>query len=383
MNKKMKVLIVTTVASTIDQFCTNDFEILMEDYSIEVAANFSFGNNTTKERVAEFKRELIEKKVSIHEIQFNRNPFRGSNLRAYFKLKKIIEQNKYEIIHCHTPVAAMLTRLAAYNARKTGTKVIYTAHGFHFYNGAPIKNWLVYYPIEKLLSKYTDTLITINQEDYHRAKKDFCSQKIEYVPGVGIDMGRFTEIKNNKSEKRSEIGLQNDVFVILSVGELNKNKNHEVVIKALAKMNNQSIHYLICGKGLLENKLKELAKNLGIEKQVHFLGFRKDISEICNASDLFVFPSYREGLSVALMEAMASGLPVVCSDIRGNSDLIENNRGGSLINPSSIDDYVEQIDRFYRNSELRERFGEFNKKNIDKFSSFAVKSRMKKIYRNL
>lgn len=383
MDKKMKALIVTTVASTIDQFCTNDLEILLEDYFVEVAANFSFGNNTTKERVAEFKYELIKREVIIHEIQFNRNPFRISNLRAYFKLKKIIEQNKYKIIHCHTPVAAMLTRLAAYNVRKSGTKVIYTAHGFHFYNGAPVKNWLIYYPIEKLLSKYTDTLITINQEDYHRAEKHFSSQKIEYVPGVGIDVGRFTEIKNSKSEKRSEIGLQNDVFVILSVGELNKNKNHKVVIKALSKINNQSIHYLICGKGLLENKLKELAKSLGVEKQVHFLGFRNDIPEICNASDLFVFPSYREGLSVALMEAMASGLPVVCSDIRGNSDLIENDLGGSLIKPSSIDDYVDQINRFYRNSELRVRFGKFNKVNINKFSSFTIKLRMKEIYRNL
>ncbi|MFS0596017.1 glycosyltransferase family 4 protein [Peribacillus frigoritolerans] len=380
MNNKKKSLVVTTVASTLDQFCMNDINTLQESYNVYVAANFNSGNNTSKERVNEFKSELQKKNIILNEVNINRNPFNKSNISAYKKIKKLIEKNSFEIIHCHTPVAAMLVRLAARKVRKKGTRILYTAHGFHFYKGAPIMNWLLYYPIEKWLSKYTDILITINREDFQRAKTSFKAKKVKYIPGVGIDVNRFEQIKVNSLVKRQEIGVSKDSFVILSVGELNKNKNHETVIKALAKLNNSNVYYVICGQGVLKDYLIKLIKELGLETQIKLLGYRKDIGEICKVSDVFAFPSFREGLSVSLMEAMASGLPVVCSDIRGNSDLIEDRKGGYLIKSNDVTGYVDAIQRIYNNNSYKDSFGEFNKKAVEQFNIENVMSGMKKIY---
>lgn len=380
MNEKKKALVVTTVASTIDQFCMNDISILLDNYDVQVAANFTKGNNTSKERINEFKSELIKNNIEINEVEFDRNPFSQSNLIAYKKLKNIIEQNRFDLIHCHTPIAAMFTRLAAKELRKKVSKVIYTAHGFHFYKGAPMLNWLVYYPIEKWLARYTDTLITINKEDYERAKSKFKAKRVEYIPGVGIDLEKFSTVEIDRDLKRSELGLPEDALVVLSIGELNKNKNHEVIIRAIAKIDNPKIHYIICGQGQLDGHLRNLSKELGIENQVHLLGFRKDIPEICKVSDLFAFPSYREGLSVALMEAMANGLPVVCSNIRGNSDLIEDGKGGYLVEPADVEGFAKYIKNLIEDCRLRSELGGFNLKKIENYSIENVLKEMEEIY---
>lgn len=382
MKVKGKALIVTTVASTIDQFCMNDISILLQDYDIQVAANFTAGNNTSEERIKEFKAELGAKNIIINEMDFNRNPVCIDNLIAYKKLKRLIEKNSFNLIHCHTPIAAMLTRLAAKRMRGKETKLIYTAHGFHFYKGAPLKNWLIYYPVERLLAKYTDVLITINKEDFERARTSFKARRVEYIPGVGIDIDKFNRIEINKDLKRNELGLPKDVFTLLSVGELNKNKNHEIVIRALADIKNIDIHYVICGKGVFEEKLKNLSKELGVEMRVHFLGFRKDILEIYKAVDLFVFPSYREGLSVALMEAMANGLPIVCSKIRGNSDLIEDAIGGYLLEANDIQGFSRAIERLISNNDLRNDFVRNNLERIREYSVENVLKQIKEIYNN-
>ena len=247
----------------------------------------------------------------------------------------------------------MLTRLAAREARKKGTKVIYTAHGFHFFKGAPLINWILFYPVEKFCARFTDVLITINQEDYKRAQK-FKAGKVEYIPGVGIDTKKFSEVVVDKSAKRKELGVPVDAFLVLSVGELNKNKNHDTVIKAIAKLNNPNVYYVICGQGTLENYLKDLINELGLEKQVKLLGYRRDIAEISKTSDIFVFPSFREGLSVALMEAMALGLPVVCSKIRGNVDLIEDGKGGYLVEPDDVEGFINAIRRIINENRLKQ-----------------------------
>lgn len=382
MNKgnNKKALVVSTVASTIDQFCMNSIGILNKDYEVSIAANFSIGNNTSKERIIEFKSELQNSNINIREIEFARNPLSKINIFAYRDIKKFINSNSFEIIHCHTPVAAMIVRLAARKARKNGTRVIYTAHGFHFYKGAPLKNWLLYYPVERWLARYTDVLITINKEDYERAKKSFKAGTVEYIPGVGIDTKKFSEVVVDKSSKRRELGIPEDAFVILSVGELNKNKNHETVIKSIGKLNNTNVYYVICGQGSLEKYLKDLIKKLSLEKQIKLLGYRRDVAQISKISDLFVFPSYREGLSVALMEAMASGLEVACSNIRGNTDLIEEGEGGYLVEPNNVDGFTEAIHETIQNSCTKENMGKYNKEAIIKYDIDNVKECMKKIY---
>jgi glycosyltransferase involved in cell wall biosynthesis len=367
----MKILYVTTVSSTTNFFFSHVNMLIDQGHSVDFACNVNKPINQS----------LLNRGCRVFQIDFSRSPLDLSNMRAYKGIKSLIIREKFDIVHVHTPVAAAVTRLAIKNI--PNIKVIYTAHGFHFYKGAPLKNWLLYYPVEKYLSKHTDVLITINQEDYERAKHKFKAKQIEYVPGVGIDINKFQNVAVDKEKKRAELGITKEAYVMLSVGELNENKNHSTVIRALKRVNNPNITYMICGQGPLEEKLKDLIKELGLRSQVKLLGFRSDIPEILKISDLFVFPSRREGLSVSLMEAMMSGLPIVCSKIRGNTDLVEEGKGGYLVKPNDIDGYAESIVKMVDDRENAVRFVEYNKERIVEFSDERVQKLMEKIYTNL
>ncbi|WP_374723709.1 glycosyltransferase family 4 protein [Calidifontibacillus erzurumensis] len=365
----MKILFVTTISSTVHTFLIPHIRMLVDQgHQVDVAFNI----------VQEVKPEIFDMGCKVYNIEFQRSPMSRKNFSAYKKLKNLILNEKYDLISTHTPVASACVRLACRNMQDV--KVMYTAHGFHFYKGAPLKNWLLYYPIEKWLSKYTDILITINTEDYERAEASFKAKKIKYVPGVGLDTKKIQTVVIDKQLKRKELGVPTDAFLVLSVGELNKNKNHETVIKAIAKLNNPNIFYVICGKGSLESYLKKLIFEQKVNNQVKFLGYRKDIIEICKASDVFVFPSFREGLSVALMEAMACGLPVVCSDIRGNRDLIVNGKGGFLVNPGIEEEFVSALQKVFSNDSKQKSFGKFNEQAIKKFELHSVIMQLKNIY---
>lgn len=319
---------------------------------------------------------------TYYDIPFERNPFSPKNILAYKKLKKVIDEGKYDIIHCHTPVGGMLTRLAARDARKRGSKVFYTAHGFHFYKGAPLINWLMYYPVERGLAWMTDVLITINKEDYNLAKK-FNAGKVVYIPGVGVDINKFCKRIGSRKEKRIELGLNEEDFVLLSVGELIPRKNHAAVLEALGVLKKNGmlsgIQYLVCGRGILDSELKEKAASLDVSDHVHFLGYRSDVSEICNAADVFVFMSLQEGLPVALMEAMACGLPVICSNIRGNTDLIENGKNGEIVDISSSA-LADAIARLQDNPTLREQYAQAALISVQQFDLASVKEKMRPLY---
>lgn len=308
------------------------------------------------------------------DIPFERSPLKAKNIKAYQELKRIVTEEKYDIIHCHTPVGGAIARLAARKARKNGTKVIYTAHGFHFYKGAPLKNWVLFYPAEKFCAHFTDVLITINQEDFALAKKKMKAKRIEYVPGVGIDLNKFGKVDIDCASKRRVIGIPENAKIILSVGELNENKNHETVIRAISKLN---VYYVIAGEGKLKDYLQELAEKLKMSERVKLLGFRTDIPELCKMADVFAFPSFREGLSASVMEAMASGLPVVCSKIRGNTDLIDEN-GGVLFDPLNIEDCKKAILSIC--SADLSGYGKHNVKKIEKFSLERVCEEIRRIY---
>lgn len=311
------------------------------------------------------------------EIDFKRNPLNPKNLSAYCKLKKVIDSHDFDIIHCHTPVGGLLGRLAARKARKKGTRVFYTAHGFHFYNGAPLKNWLFYYPVEKICSYFTDVLITINHEDYALAKSKFKAKEVCYVPGVGIDISRFENFQVDRNSKRREIGIPEEAVLLFSVGELNENKNHQIVIRALAKINDPKVHYAIAGIGDKNEYLLNFAESLGVSKRFHLLGYRTDVTEIYSVSDIFCFPSFREGLSVSLMEAMACGLPVICSRIRGNTDLIDSG-GGILFDPHSPDECCQAVVDIL-NKDIKQ-MGEVNKEHVQNYSIEKIVIEMKTIY---
>lgn len=319
---------------------------------------------------------------TYYDIPFERNPFKPGNIRAYKELKKVIDEGNYDIIHCHTPVGGVLTRLAARKARKSGCRVFYTAHGFHFYKGAPLINWLAYYPAERYLARKTDVLITINQEDYKRAQK-FKAGKVVYVPGVGIDINKFSKRIGNREEKRAELGFKDTDFVLLSVGELITRKNHAVVLEGLAELKKvgklDNIQYVICGRGILDAELKEKAVSLGVSDHVHFLGYRNDVSEICNAADLFVFMSLQEGLPVALMEAMACGLPAICSEIRGNTDLIESGKNGEIVENTAIA-VAGAIERLQNDVALRNHYAHAAVTTIRHFDLSSVEIEVRDIY---
>jgi len=313
----------------------------------------------------------------FYDIPFERSPFAFRNYNAYRMLKSIVKNENYDIIHCHTPVGGVIGRLTARTAREKGTKVFYTAHGFHFYKGAPLINWLLYYPVEKFCAYFTDVLITINQEDYSLAYRKLKAKRIYYVPGVGIDTRKFADTVNEKTAKRDEIGVPGDAFMILSVGELNKNKNHAAVIRAIAGLGDEKIHYGIAGKGKLREKLIALSNKMGVGGQVHFLGYRSDIPKLYKCADLCVFPSIREGLPVALMEAMASGLPIVCSRIRGNTDLVDEN-GGILYEPNDINELKTAITDMIKNDSSV--FGGYNLEKSRNYDVNNINAVMEKIY---
>lgn len=320
---------------------------------------------------------------TYYEIPFERIPWKAGNLRAYRELKKIIDEGNFDIIHCHTPVGGLITRLAAMGARKRGTKVLYTAHGFHFHKGSSAFSWLAYYPVEWLMAHLTDVLLTMNREDYALALKRMHAKRVEYVPGVGIDTSRFATHRDDRLEKRRELGLGEEDFLILTVAEMNKNKNQSMVLKALAKLQDReeftNMKYLICGMGDYEAVLRQEAKDLGIGDHVLFMGYRKDIPAIHRCCDLFAFMSYREGLPVALMEAMSSGLPTVCSAARGNTDLIEDGREGRIVenDPQALADAILEQ---YHDPVLRHRFGAAAAEKVKQFDSENVHRIMKEIY---
>ncbi|MEG2050946.1 MAG: glycosyltransferase family 4 protein [Oscillospiraceae bacterium] len=314
-----------------------------------------------------------------HVVPFERNPFKINNIKAYTQLKSMIDTEKYDIIHCHTPVGGAIARLAAKKSRKkNNTKVVYTAHGFHFYKGAPLVNWIAFYPVEKYLSKFTDALITINKEDYNLAKEKMKAKNIYYVPGVGLDTDKIANCKVNRAEKRKELGISDDDFVVLSVGELNENKNHKVIINAISKLNNSKIHYFIAGCGPLKEEYNTLIETLNLKSNIHLLGYRKDVIELYTMANIFCFPSFREGLSVSLMEAMASGLPCVVSKIRGNVDLIDD-CGGCLINPLDDIEFGKAINNILNNG-LALKMGEHNIQTVKNFTINIVSEKMKQIY---
>lgn len=371
---KPKALIIASVASMIDQFNMQNIQLLLDNgYHVDVACNCKEGNTISDERIRNLIDRLAAKDVPTIHVPIPRKISDVNGIKmSLSQVKKMCDENQYNLLHCHSPIGSVVARLAARDARKKGTKVIYTAHGFHFYKGAPKKNWIMFYPIEKICSTFTDVLITINKEDYEFAKKYMNTKRIEYIPGVGIDTKNFILEDFDKATKRRELGIADADFMIISVGELNENKNQEVVIRAIAKMKRDNIHYFIAGKGDKEQYLIDLARKLGVN--LHLLGYRTDIVELLNTADLYVFPSKREGLSVALMEAMAAGLPCVASKIRGNVDLIDEGKGGYLFESTDVDGFVKGIKSYVKS------MGSYNQTKIKDFDVDYVINKTKQIY---
>ena len=367
-----KILLVATVQSHIAQFHKPLIEWLTErGYTVDVAAR---DNLDTKPNLS------LSVSGEIYNIPFERSPFSFKNFRAYRALKSLIKEGGYEVVHCNTPVGGILTRMAANSMRRRGQiTVVYEAHGFHFFRGGSKKNWLLWYPIEKWFSKYTDVLITINQMDYALAKERFKAGRVEHIPGVGLDLSRFETAKMEASLKE-EFGLSPDSRIVFSVGELNRNKNHAVVIKALSLLQDSNIHYFLAGNGPLREELEAMAEKLKVKDNVHFLGYRRDIPSLLKNADVYAFPSLREGLGMASIEAMATGLPIVTSDRHGINDYSENGKTGFKYNPYDVEGFAKGIRTILDDEELRVKMGEYNLSVSKRFTVEASIKCLAEIY---
>lgn len=361
----MKILYITTIGCTMGFFQSFIRQLLDEGNTVDIATN---------EKSSNVPKCYKEWGSIVYQIDTSRSPLNKGNIKAVKQIKQLVEREKYDIVHCHTPIAAMCTRLACFKARKNGTKVFYTAHGFHFYKGAPLKNWLVYYPVEKVCAHFTDMLITINKEDYDLAKRKMKAKRVEYVPGVGIDLTKFGQAIIDKATKRRELGLQDDAMVLLSVGELNENKNHEMIIRAIKDLD---VYYIVAGIGSLQKHLQSVTDELGLAERVKLLGFCTDVVELYKTADAYVLPSVREGLNVSVMEAMASGLPIVCSRIRGNTDLVDES-GGFLFEPKDIIQCKEAVKSVMCCD--RAQLGKHNIEMSKRLSVEKINAQMKSFY---
>lgn len=282
----------------------------------------------------------------VFEVPFERSPYSPQNRMAYKILKKIIDEGNYDIIHCHTPVGGVITRLAARDARKHGTKVFYTAHGFHFYKGAPKKYWAMFYPVEKLLAKDTDVLITINQEDYDLARKHFKAGKVVKVNGVGVDLSKFhVASEAEKQAARRALGLKPEQFVMLCAADLSYRKNQPMIFRAMARIKDvcPNMVALMPGQPILKEEYEQLCRQLGISEMVQLMGYRRDIDKLLAACDCVISSSRQEGLPMNLIEAAASGRYIIATDVRGNADVVRQSGYGALVELNDDEAMAEEI----------------------------------------
>lgn len=371
-----KVLFVATVASHIKTFHEPFLKLFKEnDYKTYVAANWNLKENNKIAYCDEFI-----------QIPIKRSPYAIQNIKAINELKKLIKKEKFDIIHCHTPMGSVVARLAAKEARKNGTRVIYTAHGYHFYKGAPLINWLLYYPVEKWLAKYTDTQITITQEDFDLAKKKFKIKDLNLVHGVGLDEEKFNILISDEEKEnlKQELKIDDKSVVCTYVAELNKNKNQQLLIKEIKRLkdDNNNVTLLLVGKGRYEPKLLKLIKKMKLEENVKLLGYRSDIVKILSITDIYLASSLREGLPVNVMEAMYMGLPIIAVDNRGHRELVQHNENGFIVEQNSAmeNNMSNYLNLLVNDKHLREKFGNDSKGKVREYTLNNVINSMNKIY---
>lgn len=398
-NVPEKVLVLASVASMIDQFNLPNIKLLQEmGYEVHVACNFKNGNTCDTAQVLSLSKRLRRMHVALHQWDCPRSVCSVKKCWiAYRQIRRLLRRTPFAWMHCQSPVGGALARIAAHQA---GLPVIYTAHGFHFYKGAPFWNWLLYYPVEKLLSYWTDMLITVNKEDCHFAQRNLRAQKIVYIPGVGVDPVYFAAKKallkdGAKREFRRKYRIPEQAFVLLSVGELSRRKNHRMVLSALAELARPDVYYVVCGQGAYGDALRSYAEKKGISGRLRLVGYQEYLNQWYRNADIFVFPSKQEGMPVALMEAMAAGLPCVVSDIRGSRELIAErpdggrglsawravkDAGGIRVPVNDPKCFAQALQVLLQSGSLRYACGERNREKIKHYALPVVEERMRRIY---
>lgn len=375
----MKVLFVATVMSHIGHFHM-PFIRKLKEHGVEVHA--AYKDNSEQKKGLDVS--AIDR---VFEVPFSRSPYSFSNIKAYIQLKQILRENQYDDVHCHTPMGAVVARLAAKAVGNPNCCVIYTAHGFHFYRGASWKNWLLFYPVEKYLARYTDCLITINQEDYDLAvRKCFQAKRIEKVHGVGVDTDIFaTADMAEKKELRREFGFAPDEFIMVFPSDLRACKNQMMLLETVAVLRERGVPCRLLLPGSDEQAASYIAhaQKLGVEKYIEIMGYRRDIDKLVALSDVSVSSSCREGLPINLIEAMAIGNPIVATDVRGNRDLVQEGVNGFLVPLHDVQRMADAIEKLYRSPELMAQFSQESRRLVAPYAVAPVLEEMTKIYKEL
>ena len=374
-----KALILTAFARFIKSFLTNDIKILQDmGYEVHCAANIHHAGAECMEKY------FLDMNVTFHQIDFSSNkPISKETLLSYKEMKKLLKENYFDVIHTHTPIAGAITRYACKEQRKKGTTVIYTTHGFYFHKYSSKKTWLIFHTIEDFMSRYTDAIITINHEDYGNAKSMHCN-KVYYIPGVGVDTKKFENVEIDRNAYRKKLQINDDNLLILAVGELSHRKNHQVVIRALAEANLPNAVFMICGNAMTsantKEELEELAKKLSVD--LRLMGLRDDIPQICKCADIGVMPSTREGLGLSGIEMLASGLPVVASNVHGIVDYIIDGEDGYLCSPDDDHAFSEAILKL-KSEDKRKSISSKCTNIARKFDKKYSYKKMREIYKEL
>lgn len=376
MQPKKKALFVTTVGNFLRLFEWNDVKILQHmNYEIHYAADFTQLDPETEEIYRSGR-------IVRHPLPVSRSPlcFR-KNTAAYFQLCRLLKEERFALIHCHTPMGGALARLAAFRQRERPF-VLYTSHGFHFYRGAPFLSWLLYYPAEYLLARATDRLITVNEEDYRRALHFPLREggRTVRIPGVGLSLEKFADPGRRRAQLRAAYGIPEGCFYLLTAGELNRNKNQQVLIRAVAMLKKKQVRLGICGSGPLCGELEALTKRLGVSGQISFLGYRSDLQGLCAAADAFVFPSIREGFALAPLEALAAGLPLITSQRRDSREYIRHGKNGLICRKNTPREYAAAISLLIRNPKLCRRLSDAGRRTAERYALPETARIMEQVY---
>jgi glycosyltransferase EpsD len=331
--------------------------------------------------------EIADYVDNQYDVPITRNPISFKNILAYRIIKEIILRNKYTIVHCHTPIGGVLGRLCSIKTRKSNEErvsVIYTCHGFHFYKGSSLITWVIYYSIEKILSHYTDCIVTINQEDYLTAKENFYARNVFKINGVGVNLQKFKSITNEeKTLLRNKYGFNNNDFILVYVAQFIPRKNHIFFINQISSLLKiiYKLKILFVGGEYLIKKYKILVESKNLQDHILFMGYRKDLENIYPLSDIVISVSKQEGFGLNLIEGMACGLPVVCSKIRGHVDIVKPSINGFLFNLDDADEMKNRIFQLYTDVSLYKTISKQNIIDVQKFSVINSVNGMAQIYK--
>lgn len=379
------VLILTTTNDFLCKFEAENVKLLQQmGYTVH------FASNMEQPAYVRDEERIREMGVWTHPIVIARSPFMlRDNLRALRQIVRLVRQYSILAIHCHTPVGGLLGRLAGMLCRKERPVVLYTAHGFHFYRGAPLFNRLVYYPVEKFLARHTDILIVINGEDFRAAGKFQLRKggRLYRIPGIGLDREAFRPLpEETRRALRRGLGIPPGCFFLVSVGELNENKNHRILLEALSKMKRECagslpVRYGICGDGFFRDRLEQWIREKGLEEQVTLYGYRRNVREILGCADASALPSRREGLGMAGLESLAMGVPVLAADNRGTREYMRHGKNGFVCRYDDADGFARGIEA------LRNQTGEQEKQmrircraSTEPFGKLRAKEAMERVY---